>query len=637
MKRVVGVERSGGATPFRAWTADEAAPAAQTKRSQQLLGLVRDAFRGRVVREDGKTVIPHPEDPGDKRLQLWLAQAFLLGDAADRALANELIPSIGFQHADHFCGVGAAVMLSSSLSLLEPAAASTLECFLLKNFGDWMTNDYKFIGANDNAPLGCIVALSLGGQYFGNADGVAFARERLSQLDHVLDLRGYMNECNSPTYSSVSLASLSDLAEYSRDPETRAMALRAEQRLWQEVLLHFHPRLRQQVGPFARGYPDDNASQCTMLMLAYYAALGEIAPFHASSMLFPPPAGTFAHNVWDFQRRSIVQLSAHAYHPPVEQVERLLNRPLPFDAIGSNEFMGGWDAPGGDTTVCLHQEEDYGMGSFGSRLWAGQTVPLHVLYRRRSVKPAAPVEEWLAAERSVYTRMLVSDQFDSMRDLSKAVDAEVSADHAAAFSVQQAGTTLMGYVPIRQRDGIRTIRASAVFPLHHSRPDEIRFGDRKVSGFSAAFETLEWCFVRDGDVFFGIRPLVSRQRSMMLCQTKFADAGTYGLISFYNMCGFQPETLSREELRALGNGMVMEVGTAAAWGSFDAFIAAMRKATVEDSQYGTERWLRYRREGVELELVYDFAQLNLRRAVRQGKIVTPAAKLETVPPMALLD
>lgn len=75
------------------------------------MGLLRDTFRDRVVHENGKTLIPHPENPLDVRLHLWLARAFLHGDAADRALGNAIIPSVEFNHACHFCGVVSAVLL----------------------------------------------------------------------------------------------------------------------------------------------------------------------------------------------------------------------------------------------------------------------------------------------------------------------------------------------------------------------------------------------------------------------------------------------------------------------------------------------------------------------------------------------
>ncbi|HEY3418021.1 MAG TPA: hypothetical protein VGM23_14175, partial [Armatimonadota bacterium] len=275
------------------WTAEQASPEQQAERRRQVFARVREITRERIVREEGKTYVPYYELDGslnlaDTRVYLWIAEAYLHGTPEDRKLGNEMLASIEFNHACHFSGAGSATLLIADKALLEPAAVANLERFLLRYFSDWMTSDYRFQGANDNAPAGCVAALSLGGQYFNNPTLVEFARQRLALLDHVIDFRGYINECNSPTYSPITLMDICSLAEYSTDAATRAMALRVEQRVWQELLLHFHPEIKHQVGPFSRGYPDDNAAQCTMGMLAMYAAFGEVTPFHPLAMLFPP-------------------------------------------------------------------------------------------------------------------------------------------------------------------------------------------------------------------------------------------------------------------------------------------------------------------------------------------------------------
>jgi hypothetical protein len=429
-----------------------------------------------------------------------------------------------------------------------------------------------------------------------------------------------------------------ELAEHSTDEATRRTALRAEQRIWQEVLLHFHPYLSQIVGPFSRGYPDDNANQCTIVMMTMYAAMGEVTPFNPQEMLFPPPEGTFAHGPWDFQNRSLAAQVAPAYHLPTDLANACLYRPMPFASMGNNEYMATEWSPAGQTTVSTYMEENYGLGSFGSRLWAGQTVPLHLLYRRRSTKSAAPVEEHLAAIRSVYTRMWVSDQFDTMGVRAETVEKEIGLDHGTAFCVTHEGTAMLGYVPVyvRNMEKVATVRASAIFPLHHSRPDEIRFGSKIVCGFSASYANLDWCFIRDGDVYIGLYPLVAKQEDAMLCSTRFADTGKYGLISFFNKCGFHAKHISSAELRSMGNGMILEVGMKAKHGTFEKFIEMLFDAKCEHDQYGTEREMVYRREGLTLEMKYDFGQLNLRRAAVNGKIVSEAVKLETTADLSLL-
>ena len=615
------------------WQPEQAAAAAQAERRSRLFALIRDDARAGVERhEDGTVIIPYVEHPEDKRTHLWYARAFLHGDDADRELGNELIASVEFDHACHFCGAASAVLLVEESERLTDAARRHLEAFVQANLAEWMTLDYRFHGANDNAPAGCVTTLALAGEYFDNPDLVTFARERLGDLDRLLNLRGYISECVSPTYSGITLMYLAELAEYANDEDIRRMALRAEQRVWQELLLHFHPRLKQLVGPFSRAYEDDNANQCTIVMMAIYAALGKVSPFNPEAMLFPPPEGTFAHGPWDYQRRSLAAAVAPVYHPPVDLVAECLNRQFPSAVESSCEFIGMGGAPSGQSSVSLYLDKSYGLGTFGSRLWPGQGTPLQLLYQRRELEPEGGIVDQLAAIRSIYPRLYMSEQFDSMykRDAAT-ISKEVAHEQGVAFTVQHQGTSLLGYVPVMAPDEVRTIRASLVFPFHHSRPDEVRFGDRSVAGFSAAFPDHDWCFVRDGDVFLAVLPLVAKEEERLLCRTRFSDCGTYGLLSFFNQCGFAPHTYNRDELRSFGNGFVLEVGTLDDYGSFEAFVEAISSAVADDEQYANERRMRYRRGEVELELTYDITQLNLRRAAVNGHLVNPAAPLKAIP------
>lgn len=623
------------------WDIEMASPVQQAQRREHTYALLRDLYRSRMTHDTGGVLMPvqllgAAIDHADKRLNLWLARAFFHGSPADCQLANDLIVSIQFNHPCHFCAEVTAILLVAYAEKLQPATREHLEQFFLRNYADWMTKDYRFHGANDNAPAGCVTAVALGGRYFRNAALVEFARTRLHALDHLLDLRGYIHEGNSPTYSAHTLNSLAELAEYTTDPDIRGMALRAEQRVWQELLVHFHPTIRHQVGPYTRAYPDDSANQCTMVMMAMYAAFGEITPFNPLAMLFPLAPGTFAHNSWDFQYCELAAMSAPTYHPPCALADDCLNaRELPADSIGNNEYMGGWGVPGGQTTVVSHLEPEFGLGSFGSRVWAGQTVPLHLLYRRRTVSEHAGIVDQLAAIRSIYTRMLVTDRLETMYDRSLTVENDIASDQGAAFSVQQESTVLLGYVPVKPANDVRTIRTSVVVPMHHSHPDELWYGDQQLPGFSGSFETLDWCFLRDGEVYLAVYPLLSVRSDLDFCGMQFSDAGTYGLISFYNMCCFAPHTLTRDAMHERGSGMVCEVGTARQYGTFEHFRKAMCRARITNDQWGSERTLCYRRDHISLELQYDFLQLNLRRAVSGGQLVPEHIRLQTEPVLPL--
>lgn len=625
------------------WKKSDSSREAQQERRKKAYEKLLELYRGKLEQRDGLAVAPFYDAEGSpdnsSRAPMWLAELFLEGDEKDWEIANDMIEGTRFGHACIFTGVACAEYLVGQKEKLRPAAVERMERYLLHCVADWMSGDVAFVGANDNFPIGCCTALSLCGQYFGNPAMIRFARGRLAELNQRLDYRGYLHECNSPTYSSISLQDISMLSELTGDCETKELALRIEQRIWQELLLHFHPAIRQQAGPFSRAYLDDTAGQGTMVTFSYYAAFGEISPYQPMNMLFPHPLeDTFAHNVWDFQYRSLIKIMGCTYHPPLELAEECLNRrQLPCQVEGSHEFMGISNSPGGQSNVSLYMEEKWGLGLFGSRTWQGQTTPVHLIYRRRETENGSTMREHMEAVRSAYTRMTVKGECDQWKDHMPNPDRDLELDAGAAFTVSHQGTMILGYVPCgAQDDRTATIRTAFVLPSFHSEPDEMRFGKELSVTGCASFERIDWCFVRDGEVYLGIYPLVSRKEPQLLSQVRFLYEGGYHMIAWYNMFSFEGKQLSLEELHTYGSGMVLEIGTEREYGSFQNFMDAVSGAEITDHSYHTERTITYQRGKTRLELMFDYTMVNLRRALSNGKLVSESASLTTEPKLPLV-
>ena len=587
----------------------------QSSRRHQLGGLIARQVEPFINENANHTTIDLGPHSGEARLVLWIARCFLgLGDDKVR-VANALIENLAwepqFHFNSHFCGVAALMLLRAQKKLLSAQASSKLETYVATYLSDWMTDDFRIHGANDNAGIECTTCIALAGDLWGNPALLAKARERLRQPLRMLELRTHLSECNSPTYSAVSLCTLAELAETSVDEEIREMAGQLESHVWDEIFHHFHPVIRHQIGPFSRSFIDDNANQCSLVMMALYSAFGEISPFNPAQMLFPPPPGTIAHNSWLFQWASLACISAATYHPPLDQISLLLNRPIPFNVTGSTEFSPMHAAPGGKSEIWAHVTDDWALSCFGSRPGAGTSV--HALYRRHAVRPDASIVEHLASVRSVYTRCHISDGMANFH-LRDTPPGEALSEHGAAFSVGKEGTMLTGYVPLVKKEGTRSIRTSVVFPLHHSLPDEIRHGNEKINAFSASFSALDWCFVRDGDIYLAIRPLAVATRGVAFCAQQYGGWENHGLVSVYTMADFSPHNLTDEELRSLGAGFVIEIASRHEWPDFYAFCAAMQEAHLEDRHWGGQREIRYHRGNRHLELIYDYRMLSLRRA-----------------------
>ena len=683
-------------------------PEAQAARRDEVYAKLRDLTRSRLVEENGRCLVPYLDNDGnrfahaDYRMPLWLALAFLAGDESDVGIGNRLIEGVELKHSCHFSAVTSAVLLTSQKALLTPAVVAKLEKFLASCFGEFMTLDFRFQGANDNAPFGCCTVLSLGGSYFGNPSLVAFAKQRLQELAEYLELHGYLHECVSPTYTGISLADVAELAEHSPDAETRALALRLEQRVWQEALLHYHPGIGYWAGPYSRAYCADRDGHVTLLTLTFHAALGfsgyldpvaELFPNHQgesfakgcppnllpktsqrgelrthstpcrnvqaevssaygvrqpeeglerglgknlSSKGFPQHSGLGVsaklryHNSWDFLRRSFAGQAAPVYHPPVELVEQALAKAYPLEISGSNSWMNTGYAPSSVSTITCHMEASHTVASFGSNLMAGQCVPFQILLKRVA-KPSK-----LGDIRSIYSRMWLSDAYDSLGDKSLPVK-EADYDKGSAFSVQDGNTVMLGYVPCAEKPReLATIRTTLYFPLFGSMPDEVWCGTELVSGFSATYSAPAWVFIRERDTYLAFRPMLAQTAHCALGLIKLGVRDEMAMLSFYNMCDFHAHPLEVESQRAFGGGFVCEVGTQATHGGFAAFRASFADAVVADEQWNGVRSMEYRHGQTRLQLQYDYKFLNLVRAVVNGKLRREDIKLSTTPALLLI-
>jgi len=600
--------------------------------------------------QDGKVIDTFPHQ-GDNRLRLWIAGALLAGPAEDIALANGLIQSLYFNHACHFCMAWTFSLLHRYERLLAPETVNHLETYVKRYLVDDMTADYHFHGANDNAPAECATAIVLAGERFGIPAYVDFGRRRLQDLDFVLDRRGTIFECNSPTYSAATLTAMADLAEFAQDEEVRRIALRAEQRIWQEIALAFHPVTRHQMGPYSRAYEDDLLQQGTDMTYALYAALGDIQPTNPLRMLDEAAVpNTLNHNDWNFGRASCLRSATPDYHPAPETVALFREKPYPFRVRGTNEYMGMNGMPGAATTFDIFMTKHYGLGTFGNRAWAGQTTPFSLSYRRRPFDPQGPTAEYLASVRHVWTRYVISEKFNGMmnrdpEDRSQR-NREFMHDQGSPVIVQD-NTALVCYRPVNlgaflgrgkfsPESCIRTMKLSVIFPLHHSNVEEVWIGDRQFLPFSASVEGLAAVYIKDGPVYLGLYPLVLDQDDNLLADIMLETQDLYGMVSFFNMCGFHGRGWDDYRLPRLGNGFVCEVGDEEEWGCFEAFRAGVfAEAQVEDLLYGDERRTRYRRPGRDLALAFDIYSHAIRYATINRRPV-PWVQLETEPAVPLV-
>ncbi|HEY3397029.1 MAG TPA: hypothetical protein VGM19_05145 [Armatimonadota bacterium] len=595
---------------------------------------------------EGGAVVDKFPHQGDNRLRLWVAGALLAGSPEEQKLGDGIIRAVYFNHACHFCMAWTFSLLHRFEPLLSLEAVAHLESYVKRYLVDNMTADYHFHGANDNAPAECATAIVLAGERFEIPAYVDFGRERLGDLDFVMDRRGTIFECNSPTYSPATLTAMCDLAEFAQDEQVRAIALRAEQRIWQEIALAFHPSTRQQMGPYSRAYEDDLLQQGTDMTYAIYQALGPIQPTNPMAMLAGEPVpNTLNHNDWDFGRASCLRSATCDYHLAPETADLFLNKPLPLRVSGSNEFMGMAGLPGAETMWKQYFTKHYGVGTFANRPWAGQVTPFSVSVRREEFDPAGSTEEYLASVRHIWARYVVSERFNGMMQRNPEDPAERNRDFlydsGVGMTIQQDNTIMACYRPANNNkwnadSQIMTMKLSLLFPMHHSNVDEVWIGERQFVPFSAAVEGFAPVYVKDGPVYLGFYPLVLTRQENSLADIMLETQDLYGMISFFNKSGFYGLGWDEKEMATVGNGFVCEISDEEEWGSFAAFREGIfAQAEVSDQLYVTERRTSYRRPGRDFSLAYDVNHHAIRYATIDRQPV-PWTQLATEPPVPLV-
>lgn len=307
--------------------------------------------------------------------------------------------------------------------------------------------------------------------------------------------------------------------------------------------------------------------------------------------------------------------------------------------------MAGSGFPAGETTLTMYMTRHYGLGTFGSRLRPGQPTGFSVTCRGRSCSPDAAVLDYLASVRHVFCRYVVSEQFNGMMNRDPETPEELNRefvyDRGAGMSLQQDNTAMVCYRPAAfpnfgAESRIRTLKLCIVFPQQHSRLDEVWIGDCRYPGFSAVSETFAPVYVKDGQVYFAFYPLVQNQKDAMLASIMLENHDAYGMISLFNMAGFDGVPYDEKRFAKYGNGFICELGDVDEWGSFEAFRKnVFARAEVKDIVWGRERRTCYRRPGRDFAMAFDVYSGTHRYAAIDGQPV-PWDRLRTDPGVKLV-
>ncbi|EIP98315.1 hypothetical protein OpiT1DRAFT_02771 [Opitutaceae bacterium TAV1] len=534
---------------------------------------------------DGRWNSPATDTAPDLRKTLWLCFGLLANDddtaeaEAARALANHILACAGFQHHsrprspeeaasrfDIFITNHAVQMLVVHGEKLTVAVRRKLEDWARAALDDYPGDrqaDYQFHGANDNMPAKATLGLILGGEYFGDDYAVAHGLWNLRQLRDLLTRRGLLSEYTSPTYSPLTLVNLTEIALHARHPEAAALARQCCERIWADILGHYHAPTGTMAGPYARAYELDSTAHFSTAACLLWLALGEgRTPFNPVEELQRDPVRLIHHHDDRTTQLGVLAwLTACPLVPPPHLLRWVETRGFPFRLRADAERIAR-DAA--EVHTSLYAEEDFALGTSFGEPWSGmQSEAFFLQYRRRAPRSGPAFASCDITDlRTLYTRYLFNDQRPH-----SAGHGNLLKPHALVHTIHKDRIALVLARPLERlaRQPVRALKFSAIIPtpfcpLEHI---EIRKGDEG--------RCAHHVFIKDGPIYIALRGLHATRWGddcanvlpTGICLEP-TPGGDYMVVSFYNYAGSgdSGRLFTEEEIMRTQNGFVAVVGLA---------------------------------------------------------------------------
>ncbi|XHR30960.1 MAG: hypothetical protein ACFUZC_10415 [Chthoniobacteraceae bacterium] len=600
----------------------------RAKMCQLAAALARECFD-----HEGNWLLP--SFAPDARERLWLCFALMQGTASDQNLGNAILaqtpftahmPAGSLDHKvkkmaktgfDIFVTNLSMQMLVLHRGQLLPAVREKLESWaraaLANHPGDRQA-DYQFQGYNDNMPAEAAAGMILAGEYFGDIEAVGHGLWSLRQLRDLLTRRGLFSEFNSPTYSPIILLALTEVNQHAHNAEARELASQCMERLWAELLGHFHSPTGMLSGPFSRAYTTDSLGHLSNATYLLWQVFGEtVLPNPVVELLRKPHRLVLHHNEdFYFAVAQFSWLAVSEYQPPAHLMEWIQRRVYPFRLSATAERGEGlpvfgrhmWSAK--EVLVTNYQEADFAMGTSEGD-WGGQAEEFFIRYRR--CNPAVNIED----TRTIYPRYLVNDaapgrQNPNHHGLGSGEEGFLS-DAGRYHTVQQDRIALISVTPnpVLATQPVTMLRFAMIVPEHFNEIEQIEFSDGHV-------------WLQDGPLYLALRPLGTVDWGRKDAITIEKVNGLYRVISFINYQG-PPRQFTGEEFSRTLNGIVAIVGTRKDE-TFDAFQERVLEAELLDYEFQLTRTVRYRLGKTVLGLNYGLDSNEVRFATINGRVVT---------------
>ena len=556
------------------------------------------------------------------RTIVWLCFGLLPGSEADVRLANAILERLEFhRHVparsavevtsvfDIFVTNHSVHLLNLHAEKLTAAARAKLEGWARAGLADYAGNrqsDYQFHGYNDNMPAKATLGLVLGGEYFGDEAAVAHGMWNLRQLRDLLTRRGLMSEYNSPTYTSFTIANLSSVAQHARSGEARALAGQVCERIWAEILGHYHAPTGMSGGPFSRAYLPDTLGHLSTLNDVLWLARGDgVIPNPVAELRREPVRLAHYHRSRADSMGRFSLMASCEYVVPRHLEEWVEARSYPYEIRATAERGdGGESFHAGEVVTSQIQEEDFCLGTAEGESWT-QAEMWYLRYRRTA--RARGIEDI----RTAYAAYFMNDQApDDGTD-------KVS-PHGTIHTLQDGRVALLVARPLLSLAGkeIDRLRLSVVLTAHFGAVEKLEIREGHV-------------FMEDGPVRMALRPLNAALHGGAE-KIRIEEVQNYQVVSFDNYAGAK-RTFTRAELGGMLNGFVSVMGRTEEE-SYEEFVNRVAGAECVDYWHSGSRTVRYRLGDTLLEMNYAVEADRVRFACINGRLMPrPAWEADGLP------
>ncbi len=571
-------------------------------------------------REDGSGRIRAFNPPW--REPIWMASTLLSAGPAEIALANRIIARYGDLAANdnHLTGVVPWKTTSMDFCIFN----STNSCYLLNRFQDRLTEparkvlthhaelafqrfggaaqpDYNFHGCNDNMPMMSTRALILGGEALGNQDIAEQGYWKLRQFGRHFARNAWASEYNSSTYSPVTLCCATQIYHHAARPEIRELAGKIIERLWAEILLHYHPGTLLHAGPQCRAYAVDYAGHTHSLSILFELVFGpELVGRDFRQTLFRPDGVEILHfgGCAEQTIAEACEFIDNDYPVPDSVLPLIVERHYPAECSGRTEMMGSFEGMAAECWTRNYMEEKFSLGTATAPLGAGaQTVSFYATYRRRS-----PVRTF--RDSGVVFCRYRTDSTMPADFRAESADGKTSAEtlipnQAYTYATSWRNTALVTTVPAADKElESDNLKLYLVFPAHYGEITEWILGDQAQAAEATAVVPASF---RAGEVFLHVQPLLPTgypRRAAL----RFGRRGNYQELELINYEGPQRK-FEAGELAMMLNGFLFTIDEAARYGSLEEFHRRYSDLRILDYYFAKRRFLRIDRGDEHFELV----------------------------------